>query len=213
MTPLFHERDYDARFWIGRPEQRPPWSADCWSSLRSALDALVAIGRAPIHVHTSQINLQSRKHARFGKLAWSVAADAKWVHHSDERCFENVEVWAPAPRVCVSEGRSPDVYFDLSNLQGAAGFEWFIICAAATDLGKTAAAEALAGVSEAINRELGAVPSAESRRPWGYSFGRAFTDGMQEVSADVAFRLAREGSFDLALPKLRGSWRRSASAG
>jgi hypothetical protein len=200
----FHLREYDVRFWIGKPSGDPPWHASRWSHLRPAFDSLVECGRKPLKLRTSQID-STGKHVRFGKMSWSSESDSRWLHQtSDPRYFENLELWAPNPTICLQEDRAPDVYFDITNLQGAGGYQWFIVAAIAVETPETTRSAVLSRISSVIREQFPGHVSAAARRPWGYPEGAVgFTDGMQELSHTLEFKV-RNGTLNLA--ELRGKW-------
>jgi hypothetical protein len=211
----FHLREYDVQFWLGKPETSPLWEPSRWTRLRPAFDALVRVGRNPVKVHSSQIDRSTKKHVRFGRLAWSVESDGKWLHQTGgSRYFEFLEVWAPNGGVCQREGRSPDTYFDITNLQGAGGYEWFAVAALAVEIPEAARHEVLTRIDAAISAEFSEVNSATARRPWGYPWGDGFGDGMQELSNAVTHLLTTHFG-RLPLELLRGSWKlwRKTSSG
>jgi hypothetical protein len=182
----------------------PPWHGSRWLHLRPAFDALVERGRKPLKIHTSQID-PTGKHVRFGKLNWNPESDSRWLHQtSDHRYFENLEMWAPNPKICLQEDRAPDVYFDITNLQGSGGYQWFIVAALAVEIPEKARIEALAGIDAVIREQFPERLSATTRRPWGYPEGAVgFSGGMQELSHTIAFAV-RGGTLDLE--KIPGKW-------
>ena len=202
----FSKRIYDVRLWCAKPAGDPPWTRRRWAQLRPAFDSLVRHGRTPVHVHTSQIDTRTRKHAQFGRLSWSSKSDDRWVHDpADHRHFENLEVWAPSPTTCSREGRAPDIYFDITHLQGAGGYQWFIIAAAAHEIPAADRNRILTHLHECVRAEFPDHFAATATRPWGYPEGdEGFTHGMQEVSSEVSFLLDREDFLNLS--KLHGEW-------
>lgn len=202
----FHKREYDVQFWVGTSETSAPWVEPRWSTLRSAFDAVVQAGRQPIRLHSSQIDPMTRKYAAFGKLKWSVEGDKRWVlARATDRYFENVEMWAPGPTICKREDRAPDTYFDLTNVQGAGGHDWFAVAAIASDIPEPTRRSALEGLRIAMSSEVPSIWSATGRRPWGYGWSDGFEEGMQEFSESVAWNLKKShGRFSLDL--LRGDW-------
>ncbi len=202
----FHERNYDVQFWVGTSDPVPPWSALQWTHLRPAFDAVVVAGRAPVKFHSSQIDRASGKHVKFGRLSWSVKGDQIWVPGNlERRYFENVEMWAPNFGVCMREGRSPDTYFDLTNIGGSGGYDWFTVAALAMDVPEARRRVTLANIHIALTSAYPQLWSASGRRQWGYSWGSAFEDGMQELSNSVSWNL-RKSAGQFSVDILRGTW-------
>jgi len=202
----FHKREYEVQFWVGPSDVPAPWSTAHWPELRESFSALVSAGRQPIRIHSSQIDLATRRHVRFGKLAWSPQSDSRWMLESpDQRHFETLEMWAPSPTVCKRESRAPDTYFDLTNMNGAGGHAWFAVAALACEIPASTRRSVLAGIHASFSASDRHIVSAVGSRWWGYSWGDGFEDGMQELSYAVNWQLARAGG-RLSLETLRGQW-------
>ena len=142
----------------------------------------------------------------FGRLAWSVESDIKWIIDSpDARHFENIEMWAPGRGTCERENRSPDTYFDLTKMYSAAGYEWFAVAALACEIPEPNRRQILLQIHAAFSAVFPNLWSALGHRPWGYDWGKGFGDGMQELSDSVSWNLNKtNGIFNLEL--LRGKW-------
>jgi hypothetical protein len=204
----FHKREYDVQFWVGKAEPSPPWVAARWLTLRRGFDAVVQAGRQPTKLRSSQIDPATKKYVAFGKLTWSVEGDKKWVLvRASDRYFENVEMWAPNPTICKREDRAPDTYFDVTNIEGAGGYDWFAVAALASDIPEPTRRSIVEGLHVVLSLEFSLLWSAIGRRPWGFAWGDGFDQGMQELSHTVAWNLKRSHG-DFSLDLLRGNWKR-----
>jgi hypothetical protein len=154
------------------------------------LDPLVQMCRGKAALRTLQY--EGKRPISFGRLAWNAQSHSRWTHgspitHEKARAwrFAAVELWAPTWSACERDGLAPEVFFAAFNEKFASDgtnirFSQRLFLAVAADLGQIAERQARSAVQR-LAQSFNGVLTAYQQRPWGFAFGSAFSESIQDM--------------------------------